>query len=318
MPAAASAVRTRLAATAASGARRAGERRILAAEAPDDVGYAERFARHLGEHLQNRVTGRMAVLIVDRFEAIEIENQHAHGRLALSPPGRHEAFGGFEVAAPVQQPGERIGCGRHAIAMHGPILGEDQYDEGDADDIKNDFDRNRHDPAARRSRTALPCTAQCGNRHRKQKDRAVQHRNEDRRPAADQRFTALATQLHRGQECVDCDDERTDHHVGCGRCRECRKEGRCDPEPGAERHGGPARRPAVKATHPAPGHADGDEHQRRRASRRQCRRQRIAEPPQHAGGAADQIGAAPPRQRPIALLQPGMQQKQPEQDGDAN
>ena len=83
-------------------------------------------------------------------------------------------------------------------------------------------------------------------------------------------------------------------------------------------HGAPPRLPAVKAARSAPGHAQRDEPQHRRGSRWQDRRERIAEPPQRAGGAADQIGEAPPRQRSIALRQSGMQQEQAEQNGDAN
>jgi hypothetical protein len=146
----------------------------------------------------------------------------------------------------------------------------------------------------------------------------MQHRNEDGRPAPDQRFATLAPQLSRSQEGVAGDNERAHHDAGSGRFGEARKEGRGRPKSRAERHDGPAYRPAVKRTRPAPGHADGDEQQHRRRSRGDHRSDRVAEPPQHAGGAADQISEAPPRKRAVALLQPGVKQKKPEQDGDAN
>ena len=54
----------------------------------------------------------------------------------------------------------------------------------------------------------------------------------------------------------------------------------------------------------------------RLAGQRRC--DQLAELPECAGGAADQISRAPPGQRADALLRPGVQQKQAEQRCDAN
>jgi hypothetical protein len=291
---------------------------FLAAHAADDVGGAERLARDLGKVLQHRIAGRMSAFVVDGLEVIEVEGEHADGRHAIPTADRNQAAGGFKESAPVQQPGQRIGCRRHLVAIHRPILRQDQQNDSRADDIEDDFDRKDHDPAARQALASVTRAAKGGERYGKQEDRAVQHRNEDGRPAPDQRLAALAPQLGCGQEGVAGDDKRAHHDARRRRLGKGRKEGCGHPEGRAGRHDGPAYRPAVKRTRPAPSHADGDEQQHRRCSRGHHRSDRVAEPPQHAGGAADQISEAPPRKRSVALLLPGVKQKKPEQDGDAN
>ena len=162
----------------------------------------------------------------------------------------------------------------------------------------------------------LARATQCGQRGGNEEHRAVQYGAECRRPAVDQRFAALSSQLGRRQGAVAGDDERTHHHPGCRRSGEGRKERRSRPKHGAENHAGPMHRPPVKRPRPAPDHADGDEHQHRRRRRRQ--RYRAAQSPQRAGKATDQISQAPPRERTVAILQPGVKQKKPEQQRDAN
>ena len=146
----------------------------------------------------------------------------------------------------------------------------------------------------------------------------MKHRNEDGRPAAEQQFAAFAPQLGRGQKGVAGDNDRAHHDARSSQLGKGRKEGRDQPKGRAERHDRPTYRPAVKRTRPAPCHADGDKQQHRRRSCGHHRSDRVAEPPQHAGGAADQISEIPPRKRAVALLQPGVKQKKPEQDGNAN
>jgi hypothetical protein len=45
----------------------------------------------------------VAAPVVDRFEMIEVEGEHAHRRHARLPIARHEAAGGLKEAAAVQQ-----------------------------------------------------------------------------------------------------------------------------------------------------------------------------------------------------------------------
>jgi hypothetical protein len=111
---------------------------------------------------------------------VEIENEHTHG---FEPRriGLHHRGGRFEEAAAIEEAGQRIGRGRFLVAAHGAILGEDQDDEGGADDIKHDLDGEDRDPAG-----ADAAHVERRQRHRQQKDRAVQHRHERCRPAPDE------------------------------------------------------------------------------------------------------------------------------------
>ena len=66
--------------------QRAGHERdeFLAAEPADDVVRAHGLAHHLREHLQNGIADGMSKAVVDRFEMIEIEGEHADRRVAVS------------------------------------------------------------------------------------------------------------------------------------------------------------------------------------------------------------------------------------------
>jgi len=77
--------------------------------------------------------------------------------------------------------------------VDGPILRQDQHDEGGADDVEHDLDREHDDPALRETVDAAFAGREGGQCDRQQEYRAVKDWNEDRRPAADERLAPLET-----------------------------------------------------------------------------------------------------------------------------
>lgn len=90
--------------------------------------------------------------------------------------------------------------------MHCPILRQDQHDERGADKVEHDLDREHNDPATREAMDAVAAGRERRQRHRKEEGGAVQHGNEDRRPAADEGLASLEPQFARSQDGVAGDD----------------------------------------------------------------------------------------------------------------
>ncbi len=76
----------------------------------------------------------------------------------------HQNAAGLEKSAAVEQPGQRIGFRRRLVAVHGAVLGQDQHDEGGADHIEHDLDREYCDPSGRRGLRTPRLASATGNR----------------------------------------------------------------------------------------------------------------------------------------------------------
>ena len=127
---------------------------LLTAPAPHGVGVAEvglHDARGAHQHL---VPGRVAVLVVDPLEVVEVEHHHREGVAVAAGPLQLGGVDGVE-AEPVEDPGQRVGVGaalrvaRPALggappvvdlrlgaelALHGDEVGEDHGAEQQGDD----------------------------------------------------------------------------------------------------------------------------------------------------------------------------------------
>ena len=201
--------------------------------------------------------------------------------------------------------------------MNGAVLGQDQHDKGSADDIEQNFDRKHRDPSRRDAVDAVG-RSQGRQRHRKQKNGAVQHRNEDRRPAPDDRSASLAPQLAGGEKRIAGDDQRTDDDARGLRPGNRGNVTGDQPKHRAEGCRDPVNRPAMEDARRTPNHPDRDEQERGRRAGRQAGSDNVTEPQQRARGAADQVRHTPPGERANTLLRPCIQQEQAEQNGDAN
>ena len=92
---------------------------LLAAPAPDGVVRPDRPAQPARDVDQHRVAGRVAVRVVDRLEAVEVEQHHARGS---SLAGRPAELGVQRVdqVPPVREAGHRVGA---RLALHlGAVL----------------------------------------------------------------------------------------------------------------------------------------------------------------------------------------------------
>jgi hypothetical protein len=133
----------------------------------------------------------VAAAVVDRFEMIEVEGEHAHRRHAAAI-ARHEDAGGLEKPSAVQQTRERVGCRRNFVNVDSAIFRQDQHNESRTNDVEQDLDCEHHDPTARKAVGGVAVGRNRRQRYRDEKDGAMQHRNKDGRPVPDQRFAPLA------------------------------------------------------------------------------------------------------------------------------
>ena len=83
-------------------------RELVTAEPRDEIVGAQAMPQALGSGLQQLVAGAVAETVVDRLEAVEVEEHHgeAVGRLALV--SRHRAFELAEEVAAIGQVGKAI------------------------------------------------------------------------------------------------------------------------------------------------------------------------------------------------------------------
>ena len=87
------------------------QRKLVAAEPPDHVGRTDLARQHGHDRLQHLIARRVAEIIVDRLEAVDVEHdQRAAGMIALDVGDGAPEFA-FE-AAPVGNSEQEIGIGR--------------------------------------------------------------------------------------------------------------------------------------------------------------------------------------------------------------
>ena len=79
---------------------------LVAAEPGNHVLVAGRGAQPFGDGVEHRIAGGMAVLVVDRLEAVEVEHQYRYRRLASL--FRQQAFEELEQLVAVRQAGQGI------------------------------------------------------------------------------------------------------------------------------------------------------------------------------------------------------------------
>lgn len=99
-----------------------------------------------------------------------------------------------------------IGRGGGAIDVHVMVLNHQHHDERSADRIKDRFKREDRQPGA-----AMSVRQEHAHRQRYQEDAGMQARHHDRGGARIARPGPLTPQLHRNEEGVDGDDQRTDN-----------------------------------------------------------------------------------------------------------
>ena len=97
---------------------------LVAAEAGDEVVFPDRTPQPSGQVAQQFVTGAMTEKIVDRLEAIQIDERHA--QLVLAPGGTAQRFGKVRVeGGPIGQPGEAVAIGELLeLVLHDPQTGD--------------------------------------------------------------------------------------------------------------------------------------------------------------------------------------------------
>src|ERR1700728_571870 len=96
--------------------------------------------------MQRGVAGVVSVGVVDRFEMIEIERQHADRLFGLSAVA-HELGASFEETAPIEQIGQWICCCRLLVVADSTVLCQHEHDNCRANDIEHDLDRIDRTPA---------------------------------------------------------------------------------------------------------------------------------------------------------------------------
>ena len=294
-PAAWNAARTRSATSAASAALPG---MIAANSSPPSrpitsVG-AHVGGRGRGEHLERVVADGMAEAVVDRFELVEIEHQHAD-RLRLARALRDQRVGRFEKGAPVEQAGEQIGHRRGLVHQRDALLRHDHDDEGGADHIDHGLEA-RTARTSRRRTTRRPATAGINATAPETPRCAAAERRSDSQRATSV-APAFAPQLERGAErhrrAITTDDSTT---RACSDCANVRELHGHEPDHRAGEQRARQHRAAVKQPRAAPDHAAGDEQQRIRHFRRDEAAQRVPCAPQKRHRErAHQIGRRPTR-----------------------
>ena len=82
-------------------------RELVATQAGGGVGGADRLVQPLREHLEQQVAGLVAVGVVHRLEAVEVEVEHRRP-LAVAAGQVEPVLGAVEEQRPVGQLGERV------------------------------------------------------------------------------------------------------------------------------------------------------------------------------------------------------------------
>ena len=100
---------------------------LVAAEAGHRVGLAQAPAEALGHDRQQPVAGGMAEPVVDRLEAVEIEDHHRDLALAPPRPGQRPLQPVLEQR-PVGEAGQRVELGQARQALGLPLAGQGMAD----------------------------------------------------------------------------------------------------------------------------------------------------------------------------------------------
>lgn len=94
---------------------------LLAAESAEQIGRAHRLARGFREDLQHTIAERVSEAVVDRFEMIEVDQQH-RGRTRVAEVALGELVGVGQERAAVGDAGQGIEHGGVAVAQFGALL----------------------------------------------------------------------------------------------------------------------------------------------------------------------------------------------------
>ena len=124
------------------------QRELVAADARDQIGRAEPLAQHLGDRLEHRVAGRVAVRVVDLLEVVEVEHDD-RARVAVADGAGERLDEARLEAAAVEQRGQQV------------VVGDEREARREVVDVGRVADRDHGervglvralDPAWRRSR----------------------------------------------------------------------------------------------------------------------------------------------------------------------
>ena len=114
------------------------DRELVAGEPGDDIGGANPLAHHPGDLADQVVAGVVAERVVDRLEAVDVDDHHRAAAAVASAEGDVLVEFGAK-AAPVEQPGQRVVVGQVAKLGLGPL---------------GPLERRRHHLAVRRRRAS--------------------------------------------------------------------------------------------------------------------------------------------------------------------
>lgn len=125
------------------------ENKLLAANAGNDVGFANRAAEEDGDFAEHGIATSVTVAVIEQLEVVEVEDDNSE---VLSGAGvaRQLDFSGSLQAAAIQELGERVDHGlaievKEEAGVHHPDEGEREHGAGDdVDDAAGDFDPGGH------------------------------------------------------------------------------------------------------------------------------------------------------------------------------
>ena len=138
------------------------DRELVAGEPRDDIGRAHRRAQALGEFDQHRVAGRMAEVVVDRLEMVDVEKQHRDAETLLAR-FRECLLESLEEQRPVRQSRENVVFGPASkLRLDGLALGD--VARRDRDPIA-ELDRLMGDPCRRHAGRAEFLGRRLSGRH---------------------------------------------------------------------------------------------------------------------------------------------------------
>ena len=115
----------------------------------------------------------------------------------------------FQEGAPVEQAGQAVGAGGAAVDVDVMVLDHQQHDEGGADGVDHDLEREHREPGLRQH-----ARQQGAHGERQQEDAGVQRGHHDRGGARIKRLAPLAAELVGDAERVARDHQRAEHDAG--------------------------------------------------------------------------------------------------------
>ncbi len=197
------------------------------------------------------------------------------------------------------------------MCAHRAIVHHHEDDEDGADGVEHEFDREDHHPGVVGGQRLIGSGQQAAEHNRQHQHRAVQQRDNDRRPARFHRTSAIGPQFTRRRHGICGNDGCADHGVKKHRTSAERQIGH-RPDNRSRKQSGPIRCFAVKHARRGPDHAacgvadNVDPQQSRSAEPRGGQR------PDPDRQCTDQVSRAPPSQRRYFFLAPEKQQQRPE------